>query len=88
MLRSIFLITASGEAAMWSMNQAYHEYCCKSDYVISGRPIMGTETLAGQHHRYVMLWLITGLGCERSQFQIPRIPIISFLKVSVSDEIG
>ena len=41
----------------------------KSDYVITGRPIMGTETLAGQRHRCGVLWVITGLGCERSWVQ-------------------
>ena len=32
---------------------------------------MGTETLAGQRHRHGVLWVITGLGCERSRVQIP-----------------
>ena len=47
---------------------------------------MGTETLAGQRHRRGLLWVITGLGCGRSQVQIPGEP--PFLKVSVSNEIG
>ncbi len=32
---------------------------------------MGTETLAGLHHRCGVLWVITGLGCGRSRVQIP-----------------
>ncbi len=45
---------------------------------------MGTETLAGKRHRRGMLWVMTGLGCERSRVQIPRITPI--LKVSVSND--
>ena len=35
----------------------------KSDYIISGIPIMGTETVVGQRHRRGVLWVITGLEC-------------------------
>ena len=43
--------------------------CSKSNYVITGRPIC-METLAGQHHRCGVLWVITDLGCGRSRVQI------------------
>ncbi len=34
---------------------------------------MGVETLAGQRHRCGVLWVMTGLGCERSRVQIPGV---------------
>ncbi len=34
---------------------------------------MGTEMLAGQCHRRGVLWVMTGLGCEGSQVQIPGV---------------
>ncbi len=48
---------------------------------------MGTEMLAGQRHMRGVLQVITGMGCGRSQVQIPGEPP-PFLEVSVSNAIG
>ncbi len=47
---------------------------------------MGTEMLAGQRHKHGVLWVITGLGWEKSWVQNPGVGVPPFLKVAVSDE--
>ncbi len=46
---------------------------------------MGMDTLAGQHHRHGVVWVIKVFGCDGSGIHIPGKP--SFLKVSASNEI-
>ncbi len=60
----------------------------KSDYIIDTGPIhvTRTESLARQHHRRGLAWMVNALVCEGSRDQFQGEPPL--LMMSVSNEIG